>query len=62
MLAHYTFAKKVIRDMLGGEKQLKLSKLPYQHQAALLYARLYAGSNEGLIFDDESEELRVEGA
>ena len=59
MLSHYFMARKVIEHLLENSSMLRIQELPFQHDAAIFFARLYSLRNRSVEYDDGNEILVV---
>ena len=57
IVAQYPMAQRVIRGLAGTKTEVPLSELPFQPDAAHLYARIYSANNPGTRYDDQNEAL-----
>ena len=57
MIAQYPLAQQLIHDLSTAKSMVSLSELPFQPDAAHLYAKIYVASNPAARYDDQSEAL-----
>jgi len=62
ILSQYSAAKKVIEHLMQNRNVLEISDLPFQHEAAIIFTRLYSMTNPSVRYDDVNEVLVVRHA
>jgi hypothetical protein len=62
MIAQYPLAARLIKELAAGKSVVSISELPFQPDAAHLYARIYAANEYSARYDEQSEALLITNA
>jgi hypothetical protein len=62
VMSQYSVAKKVIEHLIQDRDVLEISDLPFLHEAAVIFAKLYSMTNPSVRYDDTNEVLIVRHA
>jgi hypothetical protein len=62
VLSQYPVARKVIEEMTKGKKKIPIVELPFHHEAALVFVKLFTLANRWAKFDYSNEVLVIEHA
>ena len=62
LLCQYFVARKVIESFLQNRNVIRITELPFQHDAAIIFARLYSLRNMNIEYDDANETLMARHA
>ena len=55
MISQYPLANKIIESELKKKRSIEIIDLPFQRQATIIYAKLFAYNNAAIKYDDDKE-------